>query len=412
MKKYLSLALVAVLLLGLMTFAGCRKEEPQEPGVNLLTAEDMLPGSAAYVKIEGRYDYTEADGSDPGRINLYHTASGFTVTFTGTALYAEFYSEVTGASENHNPYYNVAVDEEVLPTAAENRIFSLTGGLQRIAIVEGLPYGEHTVKCLKMSEPYDALTSIVLMETDGSFVERDTAYDAGNFRFMFVCASGGSGHGSLGYSENGGSLGRNTANSSSLHAFNYLTARMFDADVQFVANSGWGVSYPKGRSILDVLDYSGITTSNDVSGAEKTARWDHQQWVPDVIIFNIGGNDTTANGFDKATYQKEVVQLVQRLHELYPKAYMIWTHTNSNAGKYAVSALTDAGIMKEAYMQVAIIPKVGADGTTGANGHNSLATHITTAGILAEVLTQTWGFTPIRENITLDDYSHILKTFG
>ena len=41
MKKYLSLALVAVLLLGLMTFAGCRKEEPQEPGVNLLTAEDM-----------------------------------------------------------------------------------------------------------------------------------------------------------------------------------------------------------------------------------------------------------------------------------------------------------------------------------------------------------------------------------
>ena len=412
MKKYLSMALVATLLMSMLTLVGCREEEPEVQNVNLLLAEDMLSADKAYVKLEGRYDYTEPSGSDPGRINLYHTASGFTVQFTGTALYAEFYSEITGDSQKHNPYYNVAVDDEVLPTTAEDRTFCLTGGQQRITIVESLPYGEHTVKCLKMSEPYDALTSIVLMETDGSFVERDAAYDAGNFRFMFVCASGGSGHGSLGYSENGGNLGRTTANSSSLHAFNYLTARMFDADVQFVANSGWGVSYPKDRSILDVLDYSGITISNHVSGAQETATWDHQRWIPDVIIFNIGGNDTTANGFEKATYQKEVVQLVKRLHELYPKAYMIWTHTNSNAGKYAVSALTDAGIMKESYIQVAIIPKVGADGTVGANNHNSIATHIATADILKDTLVQTWGFTPVNENISIDDYLHLLEKFG
>jgi hypothetical protein len=131
-----------------------------------------------------------------------------------------------------------------------------------------------------------------------------------------------------------------------------------------------------------------------------------------VIIFNIGGNDTTADGFEKATYQKEVVQLVKRLHELYPKAYMIWTHTNSNAGKYAVSALTDAGIMKESYIQVAIIPKVGADGTVGANNHNSIATHIATADILKDILVQTWGFTPVCGNISIEEYTHILEKFG
>jgi len=412
MKKYLSAALILALLLSTMALMGCREEAPEVPKVDLLLAEDMLSADKAYVKLEGRYDYTAPNGSDPGRVNLYHTASGFTVQFTGTALYVEFYSEISGNSEKHYPYYNVAVDDEVLPTTAQERTFCLTGGQQRIAIVEGLPYGEHTVKCLKMSEPYDALTSIVLMETDGGFIERDTDYDAGNFRFMFVCASGGSGHGSLGYSENGGSLGRTTSNSSSLHAFSYLTARMFGADVQFVANSGWGVSYPKGRSILDVLEYSGITTSNNVSGAQTTATWDHQQWVPDVIIFNIGGNDTTADGFEKATYQKEVVQLVKRLHELYPKAYMIWTHTNSNAGKYAVSALTDAGIMKESYIQVAIIPKVGADGTVGANNHNSIATHIATADILKDTLVQAWGFTPVRDNVSIEEYTHILEKFG
>lgn len=411
MKRVTAVFMLLCVLICAALMGGCSQENQEAPGVQLLVGEDFLSTEQPFVKWEGRYDYTPAQGSDPARINLYHTASGFTVEFTGTALYVEFYSEISGNSEKHYPYYNVAVDDEILPTTAEDRTFCLTGGQQRIAIVEGLPYGTHTVTCLKMSEPYDALTSVILMETDGKFAERDVAYDAGNFRFMFVCASGGSGHGSLGYTEGGGNLSRTSGNSSSLHAFNYLTARMFGADVQFVANSGWGVSYPKNKSILDVLDYSGITTSNNVSGAQTTAAWDYQSWVPDVIIFNIGGNDTTANGFDKATYQKEVVQLVQKLHAQYPKAYMVWTHTNSNAGKYAVSALTDAGILKEDYIAVAIIPKVGADGTEGANGHNSLATHIATADILARTLSETWGFTPIYENITFEDYEAILDKF-
>ena len=263
-----------------------------------------------------------------------------------------------------------------------------------------------------MSEPYDAITSVILLETDGGFHKRDAEYDLGNFRFMFVCASGGSGHGALGYSDNGkGSLGRNTENSSALHSFNYLTARMFNADVQYVGNSGWGVSYPAGKSVLDVLDYTGITTSNDVNGAKKTPLWDYNLWIPDVIIFNIGGNDTTANGFDKAVYQREVVEMVKKLHEKYPNAYMIWTHTVSNAGKYAISALNDNGVMQAGYMKEVTIPKVEADGTVGANNHNSLLTHITSAQILADALKQHWGFTPVNENITLEQFDSILKKF-
>ena len=408
--KYRGFVLLTLCLM--LCFSACNKENRTETGGQILAGEDFLSKDTVYVKWEGRYDYTEQQGSNPGKINLYHTASGFTVEFVGTALYVEFDSKVTGDMESHYPYYNVAVDDEVLPSSAENRIFYLTGGQQRITIVEDLPYGQHTVKCLKMSEPYDARTSIVLMETDGHFVERDTEYDASNFKFLVVCASGGSGHGSLGYSESGGSCARTTANSSSLHAFNYLTARMFGADVQFVANSGWGVAYPANHSILDVMDYSGITTSNNVSGAQTTAPWDYQSWVPDVILFNIGGNDTTSEGFDKITYQKEVVELVKKLHELYPNAYMIWTHTNSNAGKYAVSAMTDAGILKEDYIEVAIIPKVGADGTVGANNHNSLRTHIATADILANTLSETWGFTPILENIVFEEYEMQLEKFG
>ena len=83
---------------------------------------------------------------------------------------------------------------------------------------------------------------------------------------------------------------------------------------------------------------------------------------------------------------------------------MIWTHTVSNAGKYAISALTDAGIMRDGYIKEVTIPKVAAGetgtGTYGANNHNSIKTHIDTAKILAEALNTNWGYRPIYNNIT------------
>ena len=401
MKKIVCFILCALLLA--TSLVSCKKEEETE-GVKLISGESLADND--YIKWEGRY------AASASSVTLYHTASGFSVDFVGTALYVEFESVVSDNSEKHYPYYNVAVDGEVIPTAAPERTFHLTGGKQRIAIVEGLEQGKHTVKCLKMSEPYDAATSVLSFETDGAFEARDREYDAGNFRFLVVCASGGSGYGSLAYSENGGNCSRTSANSSSLHAFNYLTARMFDADVQFVAHSGWGVAYPQNKAISKVLDHSGITITNSVDGAKTTAAWDHAKWVPDVILFNIGGNDTTKDGFDQSVYQKEVVAMVQKFHELYPNAYMVWTHTNSNAGKFAVAAMTDAGILKEGYMQIVIIPKVGADGTEGAADHNSFKTHITTADIIADALSKQWGFTRVRDNVKFEDFESKLQKFG
>lgn len=413
MKRFITILLVIVLVFGVGVFGASCKDTPDG---QILVGSDFIAEQKAYVKWEGRYDYTQGEGSNPSKINLYHTASGFTVDFVGSALYVEFDCTISGNSEKKRPYYNVGVDGELMPTTSEDRTFYLSGGRERVTIVDGLEFGNHTVTCLKMSEPYDALTSIVSMETDGEFIERDVEYDKGNFKFMFVCASGGSGHGSLGFSDDGGSLGRTTRNSSSLHSFNYLTARIFGADVQYVGNSGWGVSFPSSQSVFDVLDYSGITTSNNVNGAKTTALWDYNKWIPDVIIFNIGGNDTTASGFNKATYQSEVVQMVKKLHEKYPNAYMVWTHTESNAGRYAVSAMTDAGIMKEDYMAVAIIPKVGVNYNdevmgVGANGHNSLKSHIVSADIIANTLCDKWGFMKLNQNIKFSDYKRVLQMF-
>ncbi|MBR5192212.1 MAG: hypothetical protein IKW33_02235 [Clostridia bacterium] len=400
MKKILSLIISLVVCFSVIVgFSGCESPQGQK-----IEGQELVSSTTPYVKWEGRYAFFEEDGEEPARVTTYHSATGFTIDFTGTELYVEFYSEISGNNVNHHPYYNVAVDNEIIPTVAPERTFKLTGGKERICVVSGLSNARHTVKCLKMSEPYDATVSFLSFETNGSFHKRDAYVDNGSLRFMFICASGGSGHGALG---TGG--GRTTANSSALHSFNYLTARMFGADVQYVGNSGWGVSFPTNKSVYDVLDYTGITTNNNVSKAKTTPLWNHQQWVPDVIIYNIGGNDTTASGFNQTTYSQEVVAMVQKMHNLYPNAYMIWTHTKSNAGAYAMAGLTDAGIVTAGYLKEVIIPKVGADGTVGANNHNSLNTHITTAQILADALANNWGFTPLEENVKLEDYSSVIK---
>ena len=108
--------------------------------------------------------------------------------------------------------------------------------------------------------------------------------------------------------------------------------------------------------------------------------------------------------------------MVEKLHNLYPNAYRVWTHTNSNAGKYAISAMSDANILRAGYMKEAIIPKVGAVYNeqvmgVGANDHNSIKSHIVTADILAQTLHDNWGFTKLYDNITFEDYESILQKF-
>lgn len=405
-----ALLLCAMLPLGACSVAGGGTETDSGCTDSYVVEEELLGyEDGSVVKWEGRYEYKEGDSSEgvPDMVYLYHTATGFTVSFTGTELVVGFYSDI-----NNKPYYNVAVDDETLPNPDEERTFFLSGGYEEITVVSGLESGTHTVQCLKMSEPYDADTAVYFFETDGNFEYYDEDDAAGSFRFMVVCASGGSGHGSLafGYSS---SHARTTANSSSLHAFNYLTARMFGADVQFVANSGWGVKYPK--SISAVMDYTGITKENTVSAAKKTAEWDYSSWVPDVILFNIGGNDTVSSDFSQSDYQEEVVAMVESLHEHYPDAYMLWTHTGSKAGSYALTALSDA---RADYVTGVRIPGVAesyeeytsGSGTYGANNHQSLKTHIDSAEIIASALEEI-GFTRLRDNISFEDFENILEMF-
>ena len=377
----------------------------------------LLDNEKPLVKWEGRYEYKIGDTEIPNMVYLYHTATGFTVDFYGTSLSVSFYHYINPNSTNSaDIYYDYAIDDETLPNLV-NRRFHLRKDSRRdtIQLCEGLEEGHHTVKCLKMDEAKDAYTGVYYLKTDGKFYYRDKTEDNKNLKFMFICASGGSGYGALAYSEVGPTdKTKSTANSSSLHSFNYLTARRFSADVMYVATSGWGVRYPETKQISQVLDKVGVTPSNNVEGALATGDWDYKRYIPDVVIFNIGGNDTKNSAFNVDNYKARVVEMVKKVYNYYPNAKMLWTHTASNAGGYAINELTKQGIMSQGYIYETVFYKVGhgkegsGEGTYGASDHFSLKTQIDNAEIITEQL-KTLGFNPTIDPVSFSDYEYEIE---
>lgn len=322
---------------------------------------------------------------------MYYTGTGFEVNFKGTKLEVTF-TATHVANVNKQPYFYVMVDDQ---TIIEATSFHLTNPNQTIVIVNGLENENHKVTVLKASEPYDSSVSVVSLKTDDSFYKIS---EFSGLKIQLLGASGLSGHGSLGQS----GQSRTTANSSSLHAFGYLTARMFDADFQFISNSGSGLKWGSGTNMRTAYDYVGLDTGLNVIDT----KWNHQSWIPDVLICNIGGNDFTSyvNKLTdqiaaKKEFREAVIEFLTYVHSLYPDLYIIWTHTGSSNGTQAEAAISD--YKNRSKVKVVVIPKVGADGDPeGANGHNSIYTHIRTADILASAITELIKTTSSVENIS------------
>ncbi len=387
--------------------------EGQESHPSRIDAQKLV-SDRALVKWEGRYEYKLGDLNTPTMVYLYHTATGFSIDFYGTSLTVGFYHYLN-EKETTDIYYDFALDEETLPNPVEGRRFSLSKDKmgEEITLINGLKEGHHHLKCLKMNEAIDAYTGITSFQTDGYFYYRDEIEDTSRLKFLAVCASGGSGFGSLGYSTvSKTAITKTRANSSSLHAFNYLTARRFAADIHFVATSGWGVHYPENHAIPEILDYCGNTPKNSVSAAKKTGKWDPKNYIPDVILFNIGGNDTGNASFDVNIYKESVVQMVNKLRGYYPKAKMLWTHTGSKAGGYAINALTQSQAISDGYVTEVVIPNVGegetGEGTYGASNHASLKTHLDIEHILVDTLQTKFHYQPTVDDISFEQFESFL----
>jgi|GEM_PF-727821 len=363
-----------------------------------LSGADLI--NPAYAHWVGRTTYDATKSANM----MYYTGTGFDVRILGTGLTIDFYLAKTGSGTPYDNYVQVTVDDEVAPMEGQVLVVTSTN---KILSITGLEHGYHTIHLLRRNEPYEGNLGIGSMATDGHFCEAPVRT---GLKFSIVGASGISGHGDLGVSGEA----KTTANSSSLHAFGFLTARMFDGESDFVSGSGWGVLYGynagnasgTGENIVKAFDKVGINDTDRL----VNETYDISEYVPDYVIVNAGGNDYNAyinnqTGTVKTdainAFKASVNTFITYLHSNYPNVKILWTVGSiaSGNGSWASAVISDLD-PTGAYVKTVVIPGAGDDGDPmGANGHASVYTHIRCAEILATTI-ETWsGITRVRDNI-------------
>jgi hypothetical protein len=332
-----------------------------------------------YIYYQGRHSYNASKKVE----TIYHTSSGFDLSFIGTSLTIEF--DLVG---NSTVYFMVSLDEEILP---EGKRFSINKNKLTVQLFTNLENTNHNITLLKDSEPEDGLTSIKNIKTDGTFL---LYQNSERLKFLCLGASGISGHGSIGLPD----TGRTTLNSSSLHSFGYLTARMYKAEVAFVAQSGWGLKWgyndKSGNvNIRTALDYIGIDQTQKIVDIP----YDITEYQADYIIVNVGGNDysstiNNASGSTQVTminqFKESVAETCSYLLTKLPKAKIIWTYTSgSKNGLAAISAFSTLSASEQSRIFPTIIKQVGEDGDPeGADNHCSVYSHLKSAQLIANKL--------------------------
>lgn len=387
MKKLFKGSFILCMFMGLIILSSCLKsveeDNDQDSLLMHLSGEALIDDNL--IHWHGRQHHDEVNN----RVYFYHTASGFTVTFQGTELKAKFYATNTN-NPNRRPYFTIMLDGK---EAEKGDLIYFENETEDIYLAKDLSDTTHTLTFLKRSEAQDALTSLISLSTDGYFKSPNTYYD---MNLLFLGGSGISGNGVFGSPFES----RNTENSSSLHAFGYKTAEQLNADFQFVAGSGWGLKW--GFNETNQNGLINIRTAFDKIGIDDTKNlipidYNHQSFIPDVIVINLGGNDYNAhikhlsNEAQKEAeeiFQAAVIELLNHLNTLYPNAYIYWTHTGSINGGLASVVMSDLDPLRT-FVEPLIIYSPGSFGDSkGANNHAGETTHERNAALLVTAIKQ------------------------
>ncbi len=320
------------------------------------------------ISVYGRTDYQAGKGR-----MFYFAPAGFDVTFYGTELKADMYSE---SNEGHYSWLSVFVDGEAMTeeSATDNRVVRLAESGEA-TLVSGLAEGWHTVKVRKRTpyisggETWDAF-GVQELRTDGYFGYTNNKSD---FRIDVYGDSISCGYGNL---TDGNTNSASTTDG--VMAWESILAHGIGADLNVAAASGWGIAYDSSCDSKDKIAsenaskwnlwtkdnaYDKLTPNHSATGYAKGA---------DLILINLGTNDYTGinAGGDKNYVSKKMMYWLFDLKALNPQTPIVSMYgmmgTNGdtqnclkaavNAVQGAIVSLTNAkasGVSKEEAIQTA-----------------------------------------------------------
>ncbi len=327
---------------------------------------------------------------------FYFTASGFEVTFYGTSLQAEL---ITGANATgKEPHLVIFLDGETNPLVGT--LLVMDQPKKTYTLVDGLDEGIHTVRVLKRSESIDSSTALSQITTDGYFMPTNPLRGR---KIEVIAASSSAGFGNLAANT---SVAKTTQNSDGLRAYAYLASRMLDAEINIFSASGWPLL--KGPW----TGTNNIPAAYEFVNVYSSVSWNHQNYVPDVVIINLGTNDwsyiTTLSGAARTQaildFENAFVAFIEHIHDIHPNTVIVIAYGLMNETNIYTPTLNAVNKAKANLPEVNIfsiqLPSVNATDGIGSSNHPSATTHIKAGQQLADALAVWMDWNIVRPNIS------------
>lgn len=363
------------------------------PAPLVATADGALavPSTHPLLAYTGRLD-CQAEGGPM----LGFPGSSVRVRFVGTGLDLRLKDFGTGTPQTTN-YYDVTVD------GGAPRLLQVSPDRERYALATDLAPGEHEISLFKRVEAAPGgqrgagraqLLGFVL---HGS---RLLPVALPRRRLEFIGDSITCGYGDEVATMSPESAHYTTLGSNAHTAYGAVTASLLGARYSAVAYSGRGISRNYAGSPGELMPE---LYSSSVPEEPSASRWEPRRYVPDAVIVNLGTNDFSTPGADRAGFVTRYSAFLATLRGHYPRAALVaalgpmlsdayppgaqaWSNAQADV-RAAVAARVAAGDQN-----VHVVFFAPQSGPFGEDWHPSAATHAQMAEQLAATLRKVLGW--------------------
>ena len=260
-----------------------------------LKAINVLPDNPA-LQYSGRIDYT-----NPKQPIFYWAGTAIKTNFAGTSLGVCFFDP------KGDNYYNVFID-------GTPYLIKCGKGDSLYSVATKLSNGTHALQITRRTDPTSSLNKFEGLALDkGATVTKPAP--APKLKFEIYGNSITSGVGIL---DEGGKNNNDLNTWDNNSAYGAITARNLNAEYRCISRSGIGFIISWFPLIMPEI-------YDRLDPADPKSKWDFSKWIPDIVVINLGQNDSWLIGRLKPVPQEpEIIQryvdFVSLIRAKYPKA--------------------------------------------------------------------------------------------
>lgn len=338
------------------------------------------------------------------RVYFNWTCSGFEFTFTGISAEALLLTDIRQdrkiAEFGARAHIGVYVDGQTEAVTD----FLLDEERKWYTLAQNLPYGNHTIRVVKLSEVGYGRSAVMKIKVMGLEDIRPTLPK--NRRLEFIGDSITCGYGNICTTKSPDFI---TWEENGYRTFAAFIAQEFEAEANFISVSGTGVFHDYGMNTHNLIpELYGYTDKMLYEHYGKPAKaWNFENYIPDLIVMRLGQNDSRyCEGWDRAEeertedifhsrrkeFKEKYQEFLLKIITFNPNILILCHFDNSMSLKYEIKEAIEEIQKKNSQVHYIELPEKSMEEGVGANGHWSVCTHRRAANTLSAKIREITGW--------------------